>query len=629
MNSHQMPFMPRRLPTHARLLIGLLLLVTWFAARGAHGDAIWYDEWWTSFYAGSAPRLDDANFGPSTLAETWDRVAHVYPDTNPSGYYLAINLWSDVTGGSAFAMRFYSALMAALALTFIYRAGCEIGGRRAGIYAALLLGTSAFFITYAHEARTYMQLMLATSAVLFAYTRLTSQRRRWSWPLGLLLALGVTAMLYSHYLSTPVLGALALYHLLLVRKDQRWWRVTGLIAVGGLAFVPWVTVAGSALGQVNADPSRDYYARDALDLLARLVSRFSNQSLALAAVIGWFTLRRGRLAWFVFIVGFVLAVVVNTLFGFISDVHYLLALLPALALIGGLGVAHLPAGRTVIVGVWMLAGIWLTFFPGVNYDPEAIHPYLPWDGVAADLRPLAQPGDDFVFLLPEPDPNWVHQPVADHYLHDLGLKVHVLESLPENTPEVTAAQFEGLVRDAARLWVAWDRTQRPARQTTWAVESILDSDFLECVAPRQDQAWSLALYAPRMGHESARWHFGDSVALDWIGALPGDVDDALIMTVRTRLSPDVPRGVYSIGLHVDTPDGQLVAQADVGLADVDTACQQMRLPLDLPPGTYSLHVLVYDWATGARLPALDDNGQSLGDRPLVSAINLTRSAASD
>ncbi|MCA9902494.1 MAG: glycosyltransferase family 39 protein [Anaerolineae bacterium] len=617
--------MPRRLSRHTLLLIGLLLLVTWLAARGAHSDAIWYDEWWTSFYAGSAPRLDDANFGPFSLAETWDRVAHVYPDTNPSGYYLALNLWSAVTGGSAFAMRFYSALMAALALVFVDRAGREIGGRRAGVYAALLLGTSAFFITYAHEARTYMQLMLATCAVLFAYARLTNGRRRWSWPLGLLLALGVAAMLYSHYLSTPVLGALALYHLLLVRKDRHWWRVTGLIVLGGLAFLPWISVAGFALGQVNADPSRDYYARDALDLLARLVSRFSNQSLALAVFIGWFALRRGRLAWFVFIVGFALAIVVNTLFGFISDVHYLLALFPALALIGGLGVARLPAGRTVVVGVWLLAGVWLTFFPGVNNDPEAIHPYLPWDGLAADLRPQAQPGDDFVFLLPEPDPNWVHQPVAEHYLHDLGLQLHVLESLPENTPDVTAAQFEGFVDGAPRLWVAWDRTQRPARQTTWAVESILNSDYLECVAPRPDQAWALALYTPRTGGASARWHFGDGVTLDWIGALPDAADDTLIMTVRTRLSPDVPRGVYSLGLHVDSPDGQLVAQADVGLADADTACQQVRLPLDLPPGTYSVHVLVYDWATGARLPALDDDGQPLGDRPLVSTINLVQS----
>jgi len=621
--------MPRRIRTPYLPLVGLLLLVTSFAARGAHRDAIWYDEWWTSFYAGSAPRLDDANFGPFSLAETWERVAHVYPDTNPPGYYLAINLWSDVTGGSAFAMRSWSMLMAVLALAFIYRAGCEVGGPRTGLYGALLLGTSAFFVTYAHEARTYMQLMMATTAMLFAYARLTNARRRWSWPLGLLLALGVAAMLYSHYLSTPVLGALVLYHVLLARRDKdvRWWRVSGLIALGALAFVPWITVAGTALGQVNADPSRDYYARDALTLLARLVNRFSNQSLALAAVIGWFALKRARLAWFVFAVGFGLAVIINALFSFVSDVHYLLALFPALALIGGAGLARLPVGRTVVAGVWMLAGIWLTFFPGVNDDPAAIHPYLPWDGVAADLRPLAQPGDDFVFLLPEPDPNWIHQPVADHYLHDLGLQLHVLESLPENTPDVTAAQFEGFVADADRLWLAWDQSQLPARQTLWAVDTILDDGFLECTPPSQDQAWALALYIPRAGAETARWHFGDGVVLDWIGALPGEADDALIMTLRTSLGPDVPRDTYSIGLHVDGPDGALVAQADVGLAAGDSACQPVRLPLDLPPGAYTLHLLVYDWATSARLAATDSEGNPLGDRPLVGAFNVVPSEA--
>ncbi|MCC6617132.1 MAG: glycosyltransferase family 39 protein [Anaerolineae bacterium] len=616
--------MTRRIRTPYLTLVSLLLLVTWLAARGAHSDVLWYDEWWTSFYAGSAPRIDDPDFGPFTPAETWDRVAHVYPDTNPSGYYVAINLWSDVTGGSAFAMRSWSLLMAALALAFIYRAGCEIGGRRAGLYGALLLGTSAFFISYAHEARTYMQLMMATSAVLFAYARLTHPRRRWSWPLGLLLALGVAVMLYSHYLSTPVLGTLALYHALLVRRnnDVRWWRVSGLIALGALAFVPWISVAGSALGQVNADPSRDYYARDALNLLARLINRFSNQSLALAAVIGWFALRRARLAWFAFVVGFALAIVVNELFGFISDVHYLLALFPALALIGGAGLAHLPAGRTVVASVWVLAGIWLTLFPTINNDPEAIHPYLPWDGVRADLRAQAQPGDDFVFLLPEPDPNWIHLPVADHYLHDLGLQLHVLESLPETTPDVTAAQFEGFAGDAARLWIAWDRTQRPARQTLWAVDTILNDGYLACAASPQEQAWALALYIPRAGHETTRWRFGDGITLDWIGPLPGEVSNRLAVTVRTSLSLDVPRGTYSIGLHVDGPDGTLVAQTDAGLADADSACQTLRLPLDLPPGTYTLHLLVYDWATGARLAAFDDHDQPLGDRPMVSTFNV-------
>ena len=75
------------------LVIPLLLVVMGLGARGLNLKAIWYDEWWSVYYAGTSPL-----YGPITLAETANRVVSEHNEFNPPGYYFALNAWSQFTG---------------------------------------------------------------------------------------------------------------------------------------------------------------------------------------------------------------------------------------------------------------------------------------------------------------------------------------------------------------------------------------------------------------------------------------------------------------------------------------------------------------------------------------------------
>ena len=64
---------------------------------------------------------------------------------------------------------------------------------------------------------------------------------------------------------------------------------------------------------------------------------------------------------------------------------------------------------------------------------------------------------------------------------------------------------------------------------------------------------------------------------------------------------------YSLAVHViDVPTGERVAQGDVGAGP--GAFVPLRSEIDisaLPAGDYEVHLALYDWQTGARLPARD------------------------
>ena len=52
---------------------------------------------------------------------------------------------------------------------------------------------------------------------------------------GALLVLGATGLLYAHYFGALLLPALALFHLIFVRKERRWWQPVVLSGLAALA----------------------------------------------------------------------------------------------------------------------------------------------------------------------------------------------------------------------------------------------------------------------------------------------------------------------------------------------------------------------------------------------------------
>src|SRR3989304_4703646 len=79
--------------------------------------------------------------------------------------------WEALVGGTPFGARSFSLMIGALAVAFTYRMGRDLHSPRAGLYAAVAVGGSAFYIDYLHEARAYTLLVLLAAFTVWAYWR--------------------------------------------------------------------------------------------------------------------------------------------------------------------------------------------------------------------------------------------------------------------------------------------------------------------------------------------------------------------------------------------------------------------------------------------------------------------------
>ncbi len=582
-------------------MIPLLLLVAWAGLRGAGADALWYDEWWSVYYAGAAAQYPDVS-----VAQTWGRVAAEFHELNPPGYYMVLNLWGRAVGGTPLVLRGWSVLMGLVAVAAVYRLATDLYSRQAGLLAAGGLAVSAFFVVYTHEARAYMQLAALTALTVWVYWRLMSGQETPRWFYGLLWV-GVTGLLYTHYMAVMTLAALGLYHLVIARKTRRWWIVCGVVLLAGAAFLPWALRAAQALSQVDNDSARDFFALAPLTVMTRTLNQFSNGSALLVAVVVGFALPRGRLVAWLALMTLILASVANIQIGFLTNVHYLLAVFPLLAVLVGGGLAAFPRGRYLIAGGWAVVGLWLIVFPAPP-EPEVLRRYIPWDDVLTVVEPHTARYDTLAFLAPQPDPGWIHQPVADFYAAASPLAITVIESPPNKTPNEFRGELQHLATTQDRLWIGHDTRANYAPSPhalgirNWLVEY---GDLLNCDYRLQMGNVAVDLYAsrPRPGWVQPL-EGGLAVGTHQWQPARTDAGD-LTFFVITERAENIPPHTYSVSVQL-SPAGEekLVYQQDFPLPDTPQACRLVRFPLEELPssGDYEVYAVVYNWATGERAP---------------------------
>lgn len=576
------------------LMIPLLLAVTWLGARGLNAKAIWYDEWWSVYYSGTSPI-----YGPITFAETANRIVAEHNEFNPPGYYFSLNLWGRLTGTTAYNLRAWSLLVGLMTIAFTYRIGSDLVSWQAGLAAALVLGFSAFFITYLHEMRAYMQLALFSATLLWSYARLVTRTSR---SIGIYAIFGVSivGLSYTHYMGFSILGAVGVYHLFLARKDRNWLQVSLLGTVSGLLFLPWGNAAYLAFRSATTNINQNARALDALELTRSFLNLFGNNSLVLLGILLVLALSARRLLWVWLLTAFVITLVINQVFHFITEPRYLMALAPPLAVLCGTGLVRLQRGRRTAVVVWVLAGLWITFVP----IPDELSLFLPWQEVRREVQALAQPGDDFIYFLPPPVVNWFHARIAEYYLSDLSLQYHVVDS-PDprfKAEEAYRKEAEEYVGDAQRVWIA--------RQPNNLPYPIVENEFLHSFGVRgfadcgvffDGVDLNLRLYV-RPITSGIVGYFGDGITLRLLQPVTRPTTNKLQVLLAWNIKSDIPPNTYSVGLHILNNEKTLVQQLDYSLPPTDVPCISSILPLDnLSAGNYSLEARVYEWQTGKRL----------------------------
>ncbi|MEM6526841.1 MAG: hypothetical protein AAF653_01025, partial [Chloroflexota bacterium] len=360
--------------------------------------------------------------------------------------------------------------------------------------------------------------------------------------------------------------------------------------------------------------NRDFFARSSLDLGYRLLQQFSNGNVGLFVVLALFgasvPLLNRQNRWHnafipVLAVGtFVLSVLANDLFEFVTDVHYLLAMFPLLALLAGMGLARLPRTvSAVILVVWAGGGVLLWVAPRER-DPGEWKLYAAHDEMAAALAPLTQPGDDAVIYLPEPDPNWIHFPTVAYYAGHLGMDIDLLESLPGRAPDEYAAKMREYINDDPLVWTVRDSRLSPSLWAQHATDALRD-DFVPCYASPPEDPLQIALYARPDAAQTITFD-GGNIAVDVLAVDAVADGDMLRVLLNLRASDDVPDFRYSVGLHLLDAGGALVEQADFSLPPDTPACHMALLPR--PDVSATLNALVYAWETGDRLTT--DTGET-------------------
>lgn len=224
------------MPTRARAadLVCSALVLLAFGLRAAHLDfqSLWSDE------------------GISLVRSTLplgEMLAQM-PVEHVPGYFVLLHGWIGLTGVSDFGLRFLSLLPSVWAVALIYRLAADLGSRRAGLIAGLLLATNGFQVWYAQEARMYSWLLAMGLSATIAYWRLL---QRPGWGVWALYVASITATVYLHFFGFLVPLSHAAYALIwwLRRGNRRglvWW--VGAGAASGLLFLPWMVRAWDVLG---------------------------------------------------------------------------------------------------------------------------------------------------------------------------------------------------------------------------------------------------------------------------------------------------------------------------------------------------------------------------------------------
>jgi uncharacterized membrane protein len=141
----------------------LLILLLAFGLRMYHLDfqSFWTDEG-RSLTRASAPL---------------GQIAAVTPVEHMPTYFVMLHGWIGLAGASDFSLRFFSVLPSVLAIALAYGFAVDLGSRRAGLVAALLLATGGFQVWYAQEARMYTWLLATSLLSTWLFWRLLTR-----WP---------------------------------------------------------------------------------------------------------------------------------------------------------------------------------------------------------------------------------------------------------------------------------------------------------------------------------------------------------------------------------------------------------------------------------------------------------------
>jgi hypothetical protein len=284
----------------------------------------------------------------------------------------------------------------------------------------------------------------------------------------------------------------------------------------------------------------------------------------------------------------------------------------------------------ILLGIWILNGIGSSTSPAFIAGLDGAGYTYPVHRVARDLRFRVQPDDFVVNVLPDDLYAWMYyERNAQFYLNRLPVHYATLgletdsERQPEQQPQIRAS-----IGDSPRVWLAYLDAPAPAARTEFSAR--LGDRYDLCGTVTTNHHLNFDLYAqspaccsPETSARPPLIHYQNELALSGIEVMPPDENGTLRVLLGWAGANTIPAYQYSTALHLVDETGALVAQSDNGLPLEPFLCRRETIPLDdVPPGSYTLALIVYDWQTGDRLTGtIIETGES-GDRLRLQTVNF-------
>ncbi len=609
----------------AILHIAILLLAAFFRFHALDAQSFWNDE-------GNSARLSERSI-PLIIEGTAS-------DIHPPLYYLLLRGWREPLGESEFALRAFSAFAGVLTVAVVMAMGAWLAGSRVGLMAGWLTAVSPPLIYYSQETRMYALLALLAVLSTFVLMRwVTAQNgRRWAVAYVLLMAAG----LYTHYFFPAVMlvhgvmfgwmwlrqaGRFSFLPPLLAGKRpfrQQLLHWFGMTALSLLLYAPWLPIF---LRQAGGRPTVRQPLSTFLVDAGRWLAFGATVSKAEVIIGGWALLlllvvalwRGGRVVWL-----WLLAAAVPVLFMWLAGTtdppfyKFMVTAVPFLWLWAAQGVLPKPApaaknGRFAI-NLLVLFALTLTA-TGLARSLQNMYTnpaYARADYRGMVQRILAEGHPNAGIILDAPN-QWE---VFTYYYHDVDRVYPIPRGRPD--PEVIDAELTAVTARHERLYaIFWGEAQRDPERL---VERWLDDHAFKAVDEWVgDVRFVMYAVLPAFSEEmetAVSATFGGEVrlvgfTLPQSAYLAGDVVPVTLFWQAER--PLTNR--YKVFLHLIDTNGQLAAQRDSepgGGLNLTTLWQPgeiivdkhgLFLPVDLPPGEYTLLLGLYDIADpAARLP---------------------------
>ena len=634
------------------LAMSVILLLA-FGLRVYHLDfqSIWTDEG-RSFLRASVPL---------------SQVASVTPVEHMPTYFAMLHVWLGLAGNSDFALRFLSLWASVLAVALAYRLAVELGQRRTGLIAALLLATGSFQITYAQEARMYTWMLATSLAATWCFWCLLNQAQRGAQTVlpgdrrsrlvfaGYVLSVAATIYLHHYGFVLPLAHTVFALIWLGFTRDRRAflrWFTAGFAVV--LLYLPAVPQLLGMLGYSGWQQTETpvsllpwyfltaYTAGDPMPGLWHTWLPWLYALFVLAGFYAWW--RANRLAALLVACTLALPLAAAWALAFsqpqFHERYTMLVTAPLMLLAANgfslfslafwmravrkrwMGLMLPAAGAVVLAGVVGTNGLALDH---LYHDSTLQKP--DYRSVASMVQEQEQPGDLIIS-----DDSMLDETFMHYYTG--GLPIHDLKLLKFAGEQQAYKEVEAVTAGARRAW----------KVEHYGGAVLIDSWLAKNGWPAlkvDSNGLHLGLYGlpglPQV-QQAAHVPFGQALVVTGVtvaGGTPGagrvafHAGDLAGVTTRWQVQDRLPALKFSLRL-VDAA-GRLWTAADYvpldGLAPTDTwqpgveamDRRGILLPATLPPGEYTISLVLYDPATGVAVPSGDEPGATLSHIDVLPA----------